>query len=169
VIDQGDEGSVHTACVTPGEVGVGIVGIGFDLLISEGDGGAGKEFDAVADGLRDGNVAFGGEEGVVSVVSGVQEVLAVEFAKDQCEEYVADGDDALRMCSLNGFEASESAFIVEVVEVHEGVADFWGQVDGVGVGGGVVRLRVGRSRQQEGEEEAEDFYAAFYDSSPDLG
>src|SRR6202034_3394677 len=53
VVDKGDEGGVHAASVTACEVGVGVVGIGFDLLVGESDGGIGDGFDAVARGLGD--------------------------------------------------------------------------------------------------------------------
>ena len=105
VIDERDEGGVHATGVAAGEVGVGVVGVGFDLLIGEGDGLVGEGFDAVADGLGDGDVALGGEEGVVGVVGGVEEVLAIEFAEDDGEEDVADGDDALWVGVLDGLEA----------------------------------------------------------------
>jgi hypothetical protein len=105
VIDERDEGGVHAAGVATGEVGVGVVGVGFDLLVGKGDGLVGEGFDAVADGLGDGDVALGGEEGVVGVVGGVEEVLAVEFAEDDGEEDVADGDDTLRVSALDGFKA----------------------------------------------------------------
>ena len=52
--------------------------------------------------------------------------------------------------------------------MFEGVADLGGKVDGVGVGGRVIGLRVGCGNQQEGEKKTEWFYAAFYDSSPGL-
>jgi hypothetical protein len=105
----------------------------------------------------------------VGVVSGVEEVLAVELTEDHCEEDVADGNCTLRVGALNSLEARESAFIVERVEVLEGIAGFRGEVDGVCVSGRIVGLRVGRSRQQEGEAEAEDGHAATYNSSPALG
>jgi hypothetical protein len=105
VIDQCDEGGVHAAGVATGEVGVGVVGVGFNLLVGEGDGLVGEGLDAVADGLRDGDVALRGEEGVVGVVGGVEEVLTVEFAEDDGEEDVADGDDALWIGVLDGLEA----------------------------------------------------------------
>jgi hypothetical protein len=41
----------------------------------------------------------------VGVVGGVEEVLAVEFAEDDGEEDVADGDDALGVGALDGIEA----------------------------------------------------------------
>ena len=154
VVDEGDEGGVHAAGVATGEVGVGVVGVGFDLLVGEGDGLVGEGFDAVADGLGDGDVALGGEEGVVGVVGGVEEVLAVEFAEDYGEEDVADGDDALWVGALDGLEAGEGAFEVEVVEVLEGVADLRGEVDWVGVGGWVEGLGVGRRCQRKSEKEA---------------
>jgi hypothetical protein len=138
VVGQGDEGGVQPSCVAAGEEGVGVVRVGFDLPVSEGDGGVGEGVDAVANELRDRDVALGGEEGVVGVVSGVEEVLAVELAEDEGEEDVADGDGALRVGALDGFEAGEGAFVVEVVEVIEGLADLRGEVDGVGVGCGVV-------------------------------
>jgi hypothetical protein len=105
VVDERDEGGVHAAGVATGEVGVGVVGVGFDLLVGEGYGLVGEGLDAIADGLGDGHVAFGGEEGVVGVVGGVEEVLTIEFAEDDGEDDVADGDDALWVGALDGFEA----------------------------------------------------------------
>ncbi len=49
----------------------------------------------------------------------------------------------------------------------EGVADLRGEVDGVGVGGRIERLAVGRGCQQESEKEAQSLDAAFYFSSPE--
>jgi hypothetical protein len=70
---------------------------------------------------------------------------------------------------LDGFEARESAGVVEVVEVVLSLADFWGEIDGVGVGGGVVLLRVGGRLKQEGEEDGGDcFCAEFYRGAPEL-
>jgi hypothetical protein len=105
VVDQCDEGGVHAASVATSEVGVSVVGVGFDLLIGEGHCGVGEGFDAIANGLWDRYVALGGKEGVVRVVGGVEEILTVEFAKDDGEEDVADGDDALRVGALDGLEA----------------------------------------------------------------
>ncbi len=105
VVYQRDEGGVHAARVATGEVGVGVVGVGFDLLVGEGYCLIGEGFDAVANGLRDGDVALGGEEGVVGVVGGVEEVLTIELAEDDGEEHVADGDNALRVGALDGLEA----------------------------------------------------------------
>ena len=155
VVGERDEGGVHAAGVAAGEVGVLVVGVGFDLLVAEGDGGVGEGFDAVARGLGDGDAAFGGEEGVVRVVGGVEEVLMVELAEDERHEDVAGGDGALRVGLLDGFEAGEGAVVVEVVEVLVGFADLRGEVDGVGVGGGVVGVRGGWGCQQErGDQEA---------------
>ncbi|WP_433983114.1 hypothetical protein RBB78_15995 [Tunturiibacter empetritectus] len=47
---------MHAAGVSAGEVGVGVVGIGFDLLVGEGDGGVGERFDAVTDGRGTGTL-----------------------------------------------------------------------------------------------------------------
>jgi hypothetical protein len=170
VFGEGDEGGMHAAGVTAGEVGVGVVGIGFDLLVGEGDGGVGERFDAVACVLGDVDGAFVGEEGVVRVVGGVEEILIVEFAEDECLEDVGGGDDALRMGFLDSFEAGEGSVVVEVVEAVVGFADLGGEVDGIGVGGGVVGLEVGWScdggSDEDNEQEGEDSYAAFYGSSP---
>jgi hypothetical protein len=104
----------------------------------------------------------------VCVVGGVEEVLAVEFAKDEGEEDVADGDGALRVGALDGFEAGECAFVVEVVEVIECLADLRGEVDGVGVGRGVVWLRASWRPKEEGKEESRDYFCAvFYCCSPE--
>ena len=60
----------------------------------------------------------------------------------------------LRVGSLDGLEAGEGAVVVEVVEVLVGLADLGGEVDGVGVGGGIVGLREGwelpAGRREEG-------------------
>jgi len=71
---------------------------------------------------------------------------------------------------LDGLEAGQRAIVIEVVEVFVGLADLWGEVDGVGVGGGIVGVREDRGCQQERKKkEAEGFDAAFYDSSPKPG
>ncbi|WP_433983113.1 hypothetical protein RBB78_15990 [Tunturiibacter empetritectus] len=59
----------------------------------------------------------------MGVVGGIEQVLTIEFAEDEGEQDVADGDDALRVGALDGLEAGESTFVVEVVEVLEGVAN----------------------------------------------
>jgi hypothetical protein len=94
----------------------------------------------------------------------------IELAEDERHEDVAGGDGGLGVGLLDGLEAGEGSFVVEVVEVVVGLADLGGEVDGVGVGGGVVGVREGWSCQQEGEEkEGEGFDAAFYGSSPEPG
>ena len=147
VFGEGDEGGVHATGVSAGEVGVGVVGIGFDLLIGEGDGGVGERFNAVACGLGNVDGAFGGEEGVVGVVGGVEEVLIVEFAEDEGLEDEGCDDGALWIGFLDGLEAGEGSLVVEDVEVVVGFANLGGEVDGVGVGGGVERLCVGGGRE----------------------
>ena len=67
-----------------------------------------------------------------------EEILMVELAKDERHEDVAGGDGRLRVVLLDGLEAGEGAVVVEVVEVLVGLADLRGEVDGVGVGGGIV-------------------------------
>ena len=80
----------------------------------------------------------------MGVIGGVQEILAVELAKDERHEDVAGSDSALRVLFLDGFEAGESAIEVEGVEVLVGLADCGREVDGIGVGGGVVGVRGNR-------------------------
>ena len=53
---------------------------------------------------------------------------------------------------LDGLETGERAVVVEVVEVFVGFADLRGEIDGVGVGGGIVGVREGWSCQQEERE-----------------
>jgi hypothetical protein len=104
----------------------------------------------------------------VGVVGGVEEVLMVELAEDDRHQDVAGGDCALGIGFLDGFEAGEGAIVVEGVEVVVGFADPGGEVDGVGVGGGVVLLRGGRGVEQEGEEEdPKCFLAVIYRCSPE--
>jgi hypothetical protein len=169
VIDESDEGGTHASGIAPGEVGVRVAGILFDLLIAEGDGGVGEGFDAVARGLGDGDIAPGGEEAVVGVVGGVEKVLVVELAEDDGQQDVSDCDGALGVGALDGLEAREGSVVVEDVEVLEGVADRGGEIDGVGVGGGVELLRVGWRRKQDGEEDGrDDFCGVFYLCSPEF-
>jgi hypothetical protein len=167
VFGECDEGGVHAAGISAGEVGVGVVGVRLDLLVAEGDGGVGEGFDAGADVGGDGDVSLGGEERIVGVVGGVEQVLTVEFAEDERLEDVAGGDGALGIGFLDGLEAGEGAVVVEVVEALVGLADLGGEVDGVGVGGGIVGVRDDWGCQQKRDEkEAQGFDAAFYDSSP---
>jgi hypothetical protein len=73
----------------------------------------------------------------------------------------------LRVGALDSLEAGESAFVVEVVEVLEGLADRRGEVDGIGMGGGVEWLRAGWRLKQEGKEESRDYFCAvLYCCSP---
>jgi hypothetical protein len=68
---------------------------------------------------------------------------------------------------LDGFEAGEGAVVVEVVEVVVGLADLRREVDGVGVGCGIIGVRDDwRCQQKREEKEAQGFDGAFYDSSP---
>jgi hypothetical protein len=93
----------------------------------------------------------------------------VELAEDDRHEDVAGGDGALRVGALDGFEAGEGAVVVEVVEVLVSLADGWGEIDGVGVGGGVELLRVGWRVEQDGEEDSrDDFCGVFYLCSPEF-
>jgi hypothetical protein len=91
----------------------------------------------------------------------------IELAKDERHQDVAGGDGRVRVVSLDGLEAGEGAVVIEIVEVLVSLADLSGEVDGVGVGGGIIGVREGWGGQQKREkEEAESFDAAFYGSSP---
>ncbi len=133
VVDEGDEGGVHAAGVSAGEPGVFIGGVGLDALIAEGGDGVGEGFDAVASRLRDEDAAFGGEEGVVRVVGGVEEILVVELAKDGDHENVIGGHGILRVGGQDGLEAGEGSFIVEDVELLVALMDGRVQIEGGGV------------------------------------
>jgi hypothetical protein len=94
----------------------------------------------------------------------------VELAEDEHHEDVVGGHGVPRVLPLDGLEAGKGAVIVEVVEVLVGLADLGGEIDGVGVGGGIVGVRDGRVCQQECEKkEGQGFDAAFYGSSPKPG
>jgi hypothetical protein len=85
----------------------------------------------------------------------------IELAEDERHEDITACDGGLGVGFLDGFKPGESAGVVEVVEVLVGLADLWGEVDGVGVSGGVgfCWRQVG---QQKSQSEEEDFYPAFY-------
>src|SRR5260370_25663837 len=145
---------MHTAGVSAGDVGVLVPGIGLDELVAHGDGGARERLDAVARGLGDGDAALGGEKGVVGVVGGVDKMLVVEHAEDVQHEDVVGGHGVPRVLPVDGLEAGKGAVIVEVVEVLVGLAHQGSQVDGIGVGGGIKRLRVGWRCQREGKKKS---------------
>ncbi len=91
----------------------------------------------------------------------------VELAEDDGHLDVVDGHGVLRIGALDGLEAGEGAFVVEIVEVVEGLADLGGEVDGVGVGGGIEGLRAGGQLKEEDEEkEANCANTGFYCRSP---
>ncbi len=157
MVDEGDEDGVHAASVSAGEVGVLIVGVGFDALVGERDGGVGEGLDAVARGLGDGDVALGGEEGVVRVVGGVEEVLEVEFAEDGGHEDVAVGHGILRVGGEDGVEAGDGAVVVEDVEALEAFVDGGVEVERIGVEVGGFRLGVQAGwGGDEGDEDKEE-------------
>jgi hypothetical protein len=87
----------------------------------------------------------------------------VELAEDKRHEDVAGGDGGLGVGLLDGLKASEGAFVVEVVEVLVSLADLGGDPF---TGRGVVGVGKGRTREQENEEEAQIFDAAYYRDSP---
>ena len=166
VFGKSDEGGVHAPGVASGEVGVGVVWIRLDLLIAEGDSGVGERFDAVACGRQDCDAAFGGEEGIVGIVSGVEQILMGEFAKDERHQDVAGRDGRLGIGLLDSFKTRECPVVVEVVKVIVGLTDLGGEIDGIGVVGRIAGLRVGRSCKEKREEQAQGFDTTFDDSSP---
>ena len=87
----------------------------------------------------------------MSVVGGVEQVLMIELAEDERHEDITACDGGLGVGFLDGFKPGESAGVVEVVEVLVGLADLRGEVDGVGVGGGIIGVREGWGRQQRRE------------------
>ena len=97
----------------------------------------------------------------------------IKLAEDERLEDEGGDDGALGIGFLDGLEAGEGSVVVEDVEVVVGFADLGSEVDGVSVGGGVVGLGAGWSSRggsgqgyEGGEDEGEEFYAAFYGSSP---
>ena len=86
------------------------------------------------------------------VVGCIEEILAVEFSEDERHEDVSGGDGALRILPLDGFEAGEGAVVVEIVEVIVSLADLRREIDGVGVGGGIVGIGDDWRCQQKREE-----------------
>jgi hypothetical protein len=58
----------------------------------------------------------------------------------------------LRVVLLDGFEAGEGAVVVEIVEVIVSLADLRGEIDGIGVSGGIVGVSDDWRCQQKREE-----------------
>lgn len=152
VVDQGDEGGMETASVSAGEVGVFVGGVGFDALLAEVGDGVVEGLDAVADGSGDGDVAFGGEEGVVGVVGGVEEVLVIELAEDEDHEDVAGGHGVLRVGGEDGLETGDGTLVVEDVEMLKALADDGIEVERVGVERIGLALRLQDRGKHAGQE-----------------
>jgi hypothetical protein len=85
----------------------------------------------------------------------------VELAEDEGHLDVVDGHGVAGVVVLDGLETGECAFVVEVVEAVEGVVDLGGEIDGVGVGGGVVRLSV-RECRENGQQDGKYCHARIY-------
>ena len=151
MVHESDKGRVEAAGVSASEVGVLIGWIGLDALFAEGGDGVVEGLDAVAHGCGNGDVALGGEEGVVGVVGGVEEVLMVEFAKDEDHEDVAGGHGILRMGGEDGLEAGEGPFIIQDVEVLEAFVDDGVEVKRIGVEGVGFGLRLQGRGEQDGQ------------------
>ena len=151
VVDEGDEDGVHAFGVAAGEEGVGVVGIGVELGVGEVLDLAGEVFDACAGGGRDGDFALHGEEAVVRVVGGVEEILVVELAKDEGGEEVVGRHGVVGILAGDLLLDFEGGVEVEVVEELEGLADGGREVEGVGVedglGGGGGGRSVARRRR----------------------
>jgi hypothetical protein len=126
VIAKRNESSVHAFGISAGEVGIGVFGIGFDLLVTHGDDRVGELVDTVSCCARDNNVALGKYEGIVSVVGGVEEVLMVKFPEDEGHQDVVGGHRVLRVGALNRLEAGEGGVVVEIIEESVSLADLRG-------------------------------------------
>ena len=154
VVDEGDEDGVHTAGVTAGEERVGVVGVGFEVGVAHADDAVGELLDLIADGLRDVDDALVGEEVVVRVVGGVEEILAVELTEDGAHEEVVPGHGIVGVGLRYVVPNFERAVVVEIVEVVVGLTDGGVEVERVGVRG--LRRWVllgGRGRGEEGDGE----------------
>ena len=152
VVYKGDEGGVHAFGIAAGEVGVGVVGIGLEGGVGEVGDFDEEGFDAVADGLGNIDLALGGEEAVVGVVGGVEEVLMVELAEDEGGEDVVPGHGIGGMLGGNLLLDFERGVVVEVVEVQHGLADLGIEVEGIGVEVGLCGREGGEGEEEEGEE-----------------
>jgi hypothetical protein len=71
----------------------------------------------------DGDVALHGEEAVVRVVGGVEEILVIELAKDEGGEEVVRRHGVVGILAGNLLLDFEGGVEVEVVEELEGLAD----------------------------------------------
>ena len=76
-----------------------------------------------------------GEEAIVGVKGGVEQVLAVKLLKNQCVEQIGSGLRVAGMGQVKLLKALHRAGIVEVVEVLVGRAHLGVVVHGVGVRG----------------------------------
>ena len=150
VVDEGDEDGVHTLGVAAGEKGVRIIGISRELGVGEVLDLAGEVFDAGAGSRGDGDFALHGEEAVVRVVGGVEQILVVELAKDEGGEEVVGGHGVVWMLLGDLFLDLEGGVEVEVVEELEGLADGGREIKGVGV---EVGLGGSGEREERGEED----------------
>ena len=144
VVDEGDEDGVHAFGVAAGEEGVGVVGVGGELGVGEVLDLVGEVFDAVAGGLRDVDFALHGEEAVVRVVGGVEQILVVELAEDHRGEDVVPGHGVVGVLLGDLLLDLEGGVEVEVVEELEGLADGRREIEGVGVQDGLGGERRGR-------------------------
>ena len=95
---------------------------------------------------------FAVEEPVMRVESGVEQVKAIELAEYNCIEYIIHSLRILGVRRLNLLEAGEGAVVVEIVEVIVSLSDLRREIDGVGVGGGIVGIGDDWRCQQKREE-----------------
>ena len=83
--------------------------------------------------VGDGDVAFGGEEGIVRVVGGVEQILVVKLAEDGDHLDVAVGHGLLRMGFQDALKADERAVVIEDVKVLVPVMDRGIEVERIGM------------------------------------
>ena len=94
---------------------------------------------------------FAGEEAVVGIEGGVEEVLAVELLKDVGFEEERGGLRIAGMGLKDALKELDCAGIIEVVEVLEGLPDQGIAIEGIGVGlGGKGGGCAAAEKQQQG-------------------
>ncbi len=136
MVDEGDEDGVHAFGIAAGEESIGVVGVDGQLGVGELLDLVGKGLDAVAGGFGDVDFALDGEETVVGVVGGVEEILVVEFAEDDRGEDVVPGHGVGGVLLGDLFLNFEGGIEVEVVEVEHGLLELGLEIEEVGMEGG---------------------------------
>ena len=137
---------MHAAGVTTLKPGVCVVGIGLDALVRELNRGVIEVLDPLLFSWRHMDVlTLVGEEGVVRIVGGIEQVLVVELAEDVGHQQVVVGHGVFGVGLQNDFHARDRTVEVHDVEVLVGVANLRRQVERIGMQHGLSKAW--RSRQ----------------------